>query len=325
MNIYLTFDYELFFGSYTGSAEKCLLKPTEELISIASKNQVPMVFFVDSCYLLALKKQLHIHACANDYEKVTEQLRQLKKSGHEIALHIHPHWLDSDADENGWKLNTSRYKLFDFSKQEIEAIIRDSQEILREITGIKPTSFRAGGWCVQPFEKISDPLWENGIRIDSSVYPGGYHHSPHHFYDFRKAPNKAYWRFENDCLKEEDSGRYQEISITPDTIHPFFYFMLYFKMKMNPSNYKPVGDGSWLKDRKKIYKQFYTKTHHFASADGYFVSRLKGNLKKCESKNFEHMNILSHPKSLAPCSFQFLDEFILFAKQRGHQFVKMHV
>ena len=54
MNIYLTYDYELFFGSPTGSAEKCIIEPTEEIRKIAKDTGVKMVFFVDVGYLIRL-------------------------------------------------------------------------------------------------------------------------------------------------------------------------------------------------------------------------------------------------------------------------------
>jgi hypothetical protein len=119
---------------------------------------------------------------------------------------------------------------------------------------------------------------------------------------------------------EDLMGNFKEISITPDKIGPSFYWDLYFKMRSSPGTYKPIGDGMWLKDKGRIYKQFYSFTDHFACADGYFASRLKANLHHCEQKKTERMMVLSHPKSLAPCSFDYLNEFIAFAKQKGHQF-----
>ena len=52
MNIYFTFDYELFFGSNSGTIENCIVKPTNELIKIANKYNVKFTFFVDSGFLI---------------------------------------------------------------------------------------------------------------------------------------------------------------------------------------------------------------------------------------------------------------------------------
>ena len=45
MQIHISFDYELFFGNASGSAQKCILEPTQKLIDIATKHKVPFIFF----------------------------------------------------------------------------------------------------------------------------------------------------------------------------------------------------------------------------------------------------------------------------------------
>ncbi|MBL7917135.1 MAG: hypothetical protein JNM96_01980, partial [Bacteroidia bacterium] len=39
--------------------------------------------------------------------------------------------------------------------------------------------------------------------------------------------------------------------------------------------------------------------------------------------NSNRMMVLSHPKSLAKCSFDLLEEFIKFAKGKGHEFTTL--
>lgn len=319
MQVYLSFDHELFFGEDTGSIEKCILEPTDLLRKLAKKHQVPFIFFVDAGYLVRLKDHSKDPICAAYLAAMCKQLQQLDAEGHQIALHVHPHWEDSWFDEGKWTVDTKRYKLSDHSKEEAERIILKYDHMLSQITGKKCTAFRAGGWCIQPFSHIKEALKKNGLMIDSSVYSRGYHDSPAHSYDFRSAPHKAEWKFENDCCVEDQTGSFKEISITPDRIGARFYWDLYFKMRSSPQRYKPMGDGMWLKDKGRIYKQFYSSTDHFACADGYFSSRLKKNLFECEQSNLDHMMVLSHPKSLAPCSFDYLDEFIALTKERSHK------
>ncbi len=320
MQIHLSFDHELFFGANTGTLEKCILEPTQLLMELAEKNNIPLIFFVDAGYLVQLKENSKHSRCKDDLEKISAQLVKLSAAGHQIALHVHPHWEDCKFVDDKWIIDTKRYKLSDFSKEDASKIISKYNKALFDITGRKCTAYRAGGWCIHPFSLIKETLKENGITIDSSVYFKGYHDSPAHFYDFRTAKDKAEWKFENDPCKEDNSGSFKEITITPDKIGPVFYWDLYLKMKSAPEKYKPLGDGMWLKDKGRIYKQFHSSTDHFACADGYFSSRLINNLEQCEQKKFERMMVLSHPKSLAPCSFEYLKEFIAFAKQRGHQF-----
>lgn len=320
MKLHLSFDYELFFGSHTGSIDKCMLEPTEQLLSLSSKHHVPLIFFIDAGYLAASQRFIDQPSCASDLNRVKAQIKKLHDLGHEIALHVHPHWEDCVYNNGAWKISTRRYKLADFTKEEAQRIITHYHQQLIDITGKPCRSFRAGGWCIQPFLHIKEALAENGLFTDSSVYSGGYHASPAHYFDYRSAPQMAEWRFENDCCVESEAGKFHEVPTTSEQLSPLFYWQLYLRMKLDPSRYKPVGDGSWLKDKKRIYKQFYSSTHHFASADGYFASRLKGIFTKAKQKGDQRMMVLSHPKSLAPCSFDLLEEFIEHARSHGANF-----
>ena len=320
MQIHLSFDYELFFGTSSGSVDNSILKPTQLLINLSKKHQVPFIFFVDAGYLWQLKNHIHIESCKRDYNKIALQLTELKKDGHEIALHIHPHWEDSFFVENKWNINTTRYKLADFNEIEIDQIITKYHQAIIDIVQVPCKSYRAGGWCIQPFKFIKNPLIKNNILVDSTIYPHGLHNSNAHQYDFTNAPSKDEWHFDNDPCIESLNGKFTEIPITKDLIPPIFYWNLYFKMKSNPAIYKPVGDGNWLVDKKRIYKHFHSYTNHFACADGFFASRLLTILERCEKNKNKRMMVLSHPKSLAPYSFDALDSFIIKAKSNGHTF-----
>ena len=100
MQIHLSFDYELFFGSDTGTVDNCMIKPTAQLMDLAKKHNVPLIFFVDAGYLFHLKNHFNHDACKLDFDKISTQLKQLSEAGHEIALHVHPHWEDSFFKDN---------------------------------------------------------------------------------------------------------------------------------------------------------------------------------------------------------------------------------
>lgn len=320
MQIHLSFDYELFFGTSSGSIDNCILKPTQRLMDLSKKHQVPFIFFVDAGYLWQLKNHYHIAQCKSDYDQIARQLIELKADGHEIALHIHPHWEDSFFKDTTWSINTTRYKLADFTDSEIDHIVTKYHQAIIDITQTACKSYRAGGWCIQPFEPIKKALVKNSIFVDSTIYHNGFHNSNAHSYDFTSAPAKDEWHFDNDPCIENTEGLFTEIPTTTDHIPPLFYWNLYFKMKSNPAIYRPVGDGNWLVDKKRIYKHFYTSTNHFACADGFFASRLLSILDHCEKQKRKRMMVLSHPKSLAPYSFDALDAFINKAKTKGHTF-----
>src|SRR5229473_8441061 len=103
MDIFFTFDYELFFGAKSGSAEKCLIEPTNELIRIAGKSNAAFTFFIDAGYLKRLDEfRNKFNTLEKDYAAVTKQLESLRRNGHDLQLHIHPHWEDSYYDGTTW-------------------------------------------------------------------------------------------------------------------------------------------------------------------------------------------------------------------------------
>src|SRR5690606_30550030 len=112
------------------------------------------------------------------------QIKTLVDEGHDCQLHIHPHWEDCVHDGQQWNMVTDRYKLDDFSDQEIENIFREYHQILKDLTGKHVTSYRAGGWCLQPFDRVKPSFEHAGITLDSTVFPGGKFTAGNYFYDF---------------------------------------------------------------------------------------------------------------------------------------------
>jgi hypothetical protein len=321
--VHITFDYELFFGSKSGTVEKCMLQPTQQLIVLGKKLNAHFTFFVDAGYLYQLNQHHYDEACKLTFQKIKEQLQSLEAAGHEIALHVHPHWQDSFFKNGQWYMQTKRYKLSDFSKDEVSFIFEHYHSTLKNITGKSCKSYRAGGWCLQPFSHIREALMQQHIFLDSSVYKNGYHQFSAHSYDFRKAPDTTEWNFETDECTPEANGRFTELAITSHRLSPLFYWELYLRMKYNPAYYKPMGDGSWLKDKKKIYKQFYASTNHFACCDGYFAAQLVSCFNKLLKQNKQRMVVLGHPKSLAPYSFDALEKFIRHVQSLGGECVTL--
>ena len=56
MNIYITLDYELFFGKESGDIDDCIIRPTNELLKIVNPYNIKLVFFVDVGYLIKLNE-----------------------------------------------------------------------------------------------------------------------------------------------------------------------------------------------------------------------------------------------------------------------------
>lgn len=322
MNIFLTYDYELFFGESTGSVEKCLIEPTERLLKLSQRFKVKMTFFVDVGYLIKLDEFATIFPqLQGDREKVHANLKTILESGNSIQLHIHPHWEKSFYKDGKWHVITNNaYKLDDFSDVEIRRIVRAYKMYIDTFIGQKTTTFRAGGWCIQPFSRLKDLFKELEIEYDSSVFPGGRFSSDHYSFDFTKAPKKAHYRFEEDECKEDPNGYFTEYPISSWNYSPLFYWRLYAWGRLIPSQHKMLGDGKFLSQpgRKKSVLTNFTWNH--VSTDGFYASKLKACLKAFEAKNFSDMVVIGHPKSMTNYSFKALEKF-LKSNHTKHQFI----
>ena len=216
-----TFDYELFLGERSGHVEDCMIEPTEKLINVFDKYGVKAIFFVDTTYLWRLKEKAATYEkCAADFKVVAEQLQRLIKKKHYVFPHIHPHWKDAiyDPQTNQWSLkDVTHYRFHSLSASERAGIFKSSMDVLKEI--INPVndsylinSFRAGGWCLQPFTDFK-PFFElHGIKYDFSVLPSVYQLSSVQFFDFSASPVKPFYHFEDDVVSEKKDGPFVELT-----------------------------------------------------------------------------------------------------------------
>lgn len=310
MKVYLTLDYELFFGSASGSASKCMLEPTEKLLEIASAHGIYLNFFVDGGYLMALEKYARRYASVA-YEKlqIYSQIKKLADAGHDCQLHIHPHWEDSYYDGNGWKMNTNRYRLNQFTPQQIEHIVNAYVNITRQVSGKDPVAYRAGGWCLPEWHLVQDVFKRLNIWIDSTVFENGYAQTGVFDYDFRKAPHKDQWFFENNPLQEDSSGSFMELPITSVRLSPFFFWSLYLKGRLKRSLHKSSGDGIPALQKGSRNKVLTGYSHQALSCDGYYAGILTKQVQKLKGTN-QTLVIIGHPKAQSLFSLQKLNEFI---------------
>jgi hypothetical protein len=321
MNILITFDYELFFGSQTGTQQRCITGPTNELIKLAEKHGVRFSFFIDCGYLVKLEEhQQKNNKLALDYQEIVAQIKFLSAKGHDVQLHIHPHWENSFHDGNQWVMNTSNYRLHQFSEKRIQEIFQKYAGVLFQITKQPLHTYRAGGWCLQPFDKLKSCFENAGIKADSSVFKEGFEKSEHYYYDFRNCPNKDWWKFDNDPVLENSGGKFLEIPISSHKVSPLFYWKLYLLGRINPRYHKPIGDGKPIlsKGYKKRILSRYTR--QVVSTDGYNARLLQRYTEKQFRKEASTIVILGHPKALSPYSLDALDEYIAENKNK-HQII----
>jgi len=303
VNIYLTFDYELFLGRKTGDAESCLIRPTDELLRLARAAGKKMVFFVDSDIFSSSKSTRRRIRRGARLSVVMRQLETLRDEGHSLQLHIHPHWEDSYYADGKWILKTDRYRLHDFSEKEIDEIVFRYKKVLTDIVGDRVFAFRAGGWCLQPFAKIKVALEKNAIWLDSSVFSGESSLSDTHYYDYRGAPRSTKWNFDDDPVVESSkaflSNCYNFLPIRSD-----FYWRFAFQKLYSSARHKMFGNGAPIGSSKKdIARMLTTFTTNPVSCDGYKSSVLEKAYRLRKRRDPDgNFVVIGHPKAQSPFS-----------------------
>lgn len=325
MKIYITLDYELFFGKESGSAECCILQPTEDILKILDPLGVKMTCFVDVGYLIRLEDQQdEFPSLRSDYEKVTEQIRRLATNGHGMELHIHPHWEDSYYDGERWIFDHSRYKLSDFSEEEVMEIVTRYKNTLERISGYTPQAYRAGGWSAQPFLPIKKALEKNEVYIDSTVYSNGYYQSEFQSFDFREVPQfKTQYPFSEDLTLEDPSGKFTEIPISSQQVSPLFFWRFALTKLRKQPKHRPYGNGSSVKmSDDQIFRLLTRPSHSVVSVDGYKASIIQKAFRKYVKKTENKGNfvLIGHPKAFTPYSLKRLAQFVKDT-HKDHQYV----
>ncbi len=313
MKIFVTLDYELFFGSNTGTVEKSIIYPTDELIKISKQYDIRMIFFVDAGYINKLNEFRKKYANLNsDYNQLVAQIETLHNLGHDIQLHIHPHWEDCYFDGNKWCIDSSRFRLHEFNNDEINQIVTEYKNTLINIVGDKIFAFRAGGWCIQPFDKLKRALKSNNIWLDSTVFNGGENASKTHYYNFKNTPKEAFWKFEDDPLKKSPTGYFTEIPISSCKLSPLFFWKMAFLRKVQAKSINWFGDGVPVSPSKSYVMKLLTQpSYSVVSIDGYKASFLQKAYNKYNNENTLHnFVIIGHPKALSRYSLKKLDLFV---------------
>ena len=313
MRTLLTLDYEVYFGRNTGTVERSILEPTDALCAIARRHGAKLVFFVDAGFILKLRDEMHKSPrLVADHDAICRQVQALAAEGHEIQLHIHPHWEDSSWGEDGWRIDVSRFALQSFPQDQVDDIVRRYTHVLRELAGPEAAyAYRAGGWVIQPFERIRGALLANGVNIDSTVFAGGYREGQVQPYDFRGAPDKTRWCFDTDPLVEKKSGPFLEVPIASHRVLPDFFWRFAAAKKFGGARHRAFGDGRAIPmEGGDMLAKLLKPSTSVVSMDGYKSSFLAAAAADYRARRMEDFVVIGHPKALTPYSLGRLDEYL---------------
>jgi hypothetical protein len=95
--------------------------------------------------------------------------------------------------------------------------MEDSVAILQAYLGPdwkRPLGYRAGGWCIQPFDGFRPVFEKWGVAYDFSVVPGRSASGDVAGYDFRSAPSSGPYRFTDEVCRPDANGIFWEFPIS---------------------------------------------------------------------------------------------------------------
>ncbi|WP_321516718.1 hypothetical protein [Marinifilum fragile] len=215
ISLCLTLDYEL-FGSGRGNVFTHIIEPTNRLLAICSKHGMKLTIFFEVVEYWKLKEVYESGESMgyerNPAEAMANQIKKAHQLGHDIQLHIHPQWVDARYQNGEWNLNLDYWRLPEVPDHANEQISMGLNELIRkgkeELEGIlqpinpdyKCNVLRAGGYNIDPSERLLKTLKENEFIADSSVYYGGKAESELSKYDYTRVKKDVPYWFANGSL-----------------------------------------------------------------------------------------------------------------------------
>lgn len=241
MNLILTFDYEL-FGDGSGDVFTHVIEPANRILSICDEYGIKCTFFFEVMEYIKLKEEWNkgnkMGYSVNPVEAIENQLQKIALMGNDIQLHVHPQWFNAKYINGKWVLDFNNWRLGDFYSEcgyDIKKLLSDCKgELEKLVKQVLPeyrcTALRAGGYNIMPSEKVYSAMKELGLKMDSSVYPGGFEEGPLSKFDYRDIPVDLdyWWGDETDIRKASKINK--EILEIPIFALPLVRWKKYFNI-----------------------------------------------------------------------------------------------
>lgn len=324
-NIILTIDYEVFLGDDTGDMEKVLINPTYQLMDILKINNSKMTVFWDILHYYRIVSLCKVNTeLIKHKELIEKQISDIVEDGHDIQLHLHPHWLDAKFENGKWIFDYSRFSLHKLSQEKDKDNINTiygcvyqmknlMESFIRPIKkGYKVNAFRAGGYLIDPFFNLKDIFEQLEIKVDSSVCTGLFSLAEEYNYDFRGYPDCSKYNFSNSPSFIDRDGFFTELPI--HTIYlPIWLRALRWLRRKVLKTPRPIFVGSGVRFKQKtengsssnLYKYFSKKKIQLTTdgADS-LIFRFLIN------RSPENSIMIVHPKLMSKDTFIMLRKYI---------------
>jgi hypothetical protein len=322
--IVLSFDHELPLGGLKVTYAESLFDPTDQLLRLASDLGVSVCLFTDILCAARFKEWdepgFFLPYCA--------QLERAVQSGHEVQLHLHPHWVDTQFAEGTFR-PSPHFTLGHFADRpapdDIPGIVSRGVGLLSEICTradrqYRCVAYRAGGYVLAPHTAtILRALHDNGIRIDSSIAKGFYLKTPHFAVDYRHMPRAGNWFIApTGPLNEPAAAGIYEIPIGAKPKNPVTNLPTRLRRRLHKRRERALGGTGFLAGQKSALidrvrhacsPRMLTFDMHALTVND-LLSVVRHHLRR--HRNDEHLvlSAIGHPKSMGPYSFALLASFV---------------
>jgi hypothetical protein len=336
MNLILTFDYEL-FGDGSGDVFKHIIEPTNTILDLCQKQGIKTTLFFEVLEYIKLNEEWEsgntMGYTKNPVKAIEQQIQQAAKDGHDIQLHIHPQWHNAKYKNGKWKLDLSNWRLGDFKAENnygVKKLISDCKTVLEAlIQPVKPDykciALRAGGYNIMPSTEVYKAIQQAGLKIDSSVYPGGYENGSLSRYDYRNVPlNLDYWWADEKDIRDATNTKKDilEIPIFALPVTRWKRVLTFSKVKALLFRQKSaissvakenVGNKS-LAQKIKFMLEKEASTWDVCMFSKSLHKKFFGYIEKNLANQRNSFVLIGHPKSLQ--NKKLFEDFITTAKKR---------
>ena len=323
LKIFLTFDHELPLGGLSSNYEQALFAPTLKVLELAKELKVGVTLFTDVLCALQFKEWDN----EKFYKPYIEQLKNAVLTGHDVQLHLHPHWLTSSY-KNGVFTPSNDFTLADFKNKkypdDIAGIIDKGCSFLTSICALanpnyRCIAFRAGGYNLSSASDIIfSELYKNGIRYDSSICKGFYFKSALSEINFYSVPSLPNWFIGNDGNFEKPvANGILEIPIAgkPKSLLevPTQFKMKKFQSRAPQSRGKQIHEDKPVGITYKIKQAFSSRMLSFDNytySPSYLMKILNYHVNKYSDFETIMLSVIGHPKSMSDYSLDLMQKFI---------------
>ena len=197
-----------------------------------------------------------------------------------------------------------------------------SSRYAAELNGLcdgRVRTFRAGGYCVEPFQRLGPALCDNGVAVDSSVVPGIRIQDAEKGVDFSRVADTTWWRFGGLPARPDPDGEFLEIPFTPGVLPLWHYWGRAFDRLRGHQPASVMGDGATKAiGRREIPRRLAGLGRHSElSMDASKVAMLNNNGHRYRPVS----HIMGHPKLFGQASLEALRTWIIRTEIRRFQTV----